>query len=149
MKFARLCATVAAGAAVGTGVMVSTTGTASAAPAVGPSGWHCVRSSDSSDGDPGGISGSVARRWKNTDAFVQGAFNAKGELFGAFNGTSTSVSAKLYVEYQPNVFELNWTLRPAKGKYKTKDRDLPEGHRVYIVVSIHKRGSCKSPILIS
>ncbi|WP_433477479.1 hypothetical protein ACQPZP_10715 [Spirillospora sp. CA-142024] len=105
------------------------------------------------DGDPGGISGGVARQWKKTDAAANAAFNAKGEHFGLLNATSTSVSAKLYVEHQPNVFELNWELKlpkPSNGgaSIAKKDRDLPEGFRVCVVVSIHKRGSCKSPILL-
>ncbi|MFI0355952.1 hypothetical protein [Actinomadura sp. 9N407] len=120
----------------------------------GASGWRCERNSDSSDGDPGGISGGVNRRWKNTDAVAAGAFNAKGEKFGGVNGTGTKATVRLYVMYQPNVWEENWRFNlpePPEGQASTdmKDRDLPEGVRVRVKVTVHNRGSCYSPILLS
>ncbi|SFO68548.1 hypothetical protein SAMN04489713_108357 [Actinomadura madurae] len=121
---------------------------ASAAPGAAarpPVGWNCKADKDTDDGDPGGSSGWTRRRWKFSDSnFAEARFAAKGEKFGVYNGTKTSVGGTLYVKYGSK-WKKKKTLKLTKDDaYKFRNLSIKDGRKVYMKVWVHKRGSCKS-----
>ncbi|WP_433473769.1 hypothetical protein ACQPZP_33925 [Spirillospora sp. CA-142024] len=137
-------------AALAAGVAVS--GTLVAAPEAGagaappPLGWNCKAGKDS-DSDPGGSSGWVRRRWKTSKSnFAEARFAAKGEKFGVYNGTKTSVGGTLYVKYGSKWKKKKTLTLTKNDAYKFRDLSIKDGRKVYMKVWVHKRGSCKSPV---
>ncbi|MCP9953965.1 hypothetical protein [Actinomadura madurae] len=124
---------------------------ASAVPGAGagaarpPNGWNCRADKDTDDGDPGGSSGWTRRRWKFSDSnFAEARFAAKGEKFGVYNGTKTSVGGTLYVKYGSKWKKKKTLKLTSDDAYKVRDLSIKDGRKVYMKVWVHKRGSCKS-----
>ncbi|TDD80733.1 hypothetical protein E1293_20020 [Actinomadura darangshiensis] len=138
-------------AALAAGVAVS--GTLVAAPDAGadpappPNGWNCRAHKDTSDGDPGGSSGWTRRRWKFSKSnFAEARFTAKGEVFGVYNGTKTSVGGTLYVKYGSKWKKKKTLTLTSDQAYKVRNLSIKDGRKVYMKVWVHNRGSCKSNI---
>lgn len=143
---------VVSGAAVLAGLgIVSTPAMSTAAASATSVGWHCTHGKSTHDGDAGGSSGWVDRKWKGTDALVEGRFAANDEKFGVINLTTAKVTGTLYVKGgNAGGYYAFDTIRLAAGHTgdwpsKVHDLSLSEGTRVYIRVSIHNRGHCTSP----
>ncbi|URM99444.1 hypothetical protein LUW76_36860 [Actinomadura madurae] len=110
-----------------------------------PNGWNCRADKDRDDGDAGGSSGWTRRRWKFSKSnFGEARFAAKGEKFGVYNGTKTSVGGTLYVKYGSKWKKKKTLKLTSDEAYKVRDLSIKDGRKVYMKVWVHKRGSCKS-----